>query len=147
MRVEAPPDSWRRSPRRPSPPKDLRPPLEGLKTLSRESWRRGSFGRSPLVRKELASNEILLVTAVPRRLGDDYQQLCLPGLSQFAVTVLRGAAIQVRRCYCGVTENEFAVPSSEQLQTGGFRKRFRGRGHLVSAESGIELGGNQVCRS
>lgn len=123
------------------------PPLKGLKTLSERPGRRGCCRRSPTVWKEFASNEILLRTAVPQRLGKVHQQLCLPGPSQFAVTRPKGAAIQVRRCYCGVTKNEFAVPSSEQLQTGGFRKSFRGRGHLLSAESGIELGGNQVCRS
>ena len=58
------------------------------------------------------------------------------GLVPSAMTVLRGAAVEVRRCYCVVTKSEFAVPLSEQLQTPGFRTDLGGRSHLVSQSRG-----------
>ncbi len=60
-----------------------------------------------------------------------------PGLVPFAVTLLRGAGVEVRRCYCAVTKSEFAVPLSEQLQTPGFRTDLGGRSHLVSQGRGL----------
>lgn len=54
------------------------------------------------------------------------------GLVPFAMTVLQGAAVEVRRCYCVVTKSEFAVPPSEQLQTPGFHTDLGGPSHLVS---------------
>jgi hypothetical protein len=59
-----------------------------------------------------------------------------PGLVPFAVTLLRGAAVEVRHCYCVVTKSEFAVPLGEQLQTPGFRADLGGRSHLVSQRRG-----------
>lgn len=66
------------------------------------------------------------------------------GLVPFAMTLLQGAAVEVRRCYCVVTKSEFAVPLSEQLQTPGFHTDLGGPSHLVFAGSGIELGGNNM---
>ena len=44
----------------------------------------------------------------------------LPGLLwPFAVPVLQTSAVGPGRCYSVVTKSEFAVPSSEQLRTGG----------------------------
>lgn len=59
-----------------------------------------------------------------------------PGLVPFAVTLLRGAAVEVRHCYCVVTQSEFAIPLSEQLQTPGFRTDRGGRSHLLSQSRG-----------
>ncbi len=57
-------------------------------------------------------------------------------LVPFAVTLLRGAAVEVRHCYCVVTKSEFTVPLSEQLQTPGFRTDLGGGSHLVSQSPG-----------
>lgn len=54
------------------------------------------------------------------------------GLVPFAVTLLRGAAVEVRHCYCVVTKSEFVLPLNEQLQTPGFRTDRGGRSHLLS---------------
>lgn len=58
------------------------------------------------------------------------------GLVPFAVTLVRGAAVEVRHCYCVVTQSEFAIPLSEQLQTPGFRTDRGGRSHLLSQSRG-----------
>lgn len=58
------------------------------------------------------------------------------GLVAFAATVHRGAAVEVRRCYCVVTKSEFAVPLSEQLQTPVFNIALGGHRHLVSQSRG-----------
>jgi hypothetical protein len=58
------------------------------------------------------------------------------GLVPFAVTLLRGAAVEVRHCYCVVTKSEFAVLLSEQLQTPGFHTDLGGGSHLVSQSPG-----------
>ena len=58
------------------------------------------------------------------------------GLVAFAATVHRGAAVEVRRCYCVVTKSEFAVPLSEQLQTQVFPIALGGHRHLVSQSRG-----------
>jgi hypothetical protein len=58
------------------------------------------------------------------------------GLVAFAATVHRGAAVEVRRCYCVVTKSEFAVPLSEQLQTQVFHIALGGHRHLVSQSRG-----------
>ena len=57
-------------------------------------------------------------------------------LVPFAVTLVRGAAVEVRHCYCVVTQSEFALPLSEQLQTPGFRTDLGGGSHLVSQSPG-----------
>lgn len=57
-------------------------------------------------------------------------------LVPFAMTALRRAAVEVRRCYCVVTKSEFAVPLSEQLQTPGFHTDLGGHRHLVSQSRG-----------
>lgn len=59
------------------------------------------------------------------------------GLVPCAVTALQGAAVEVRRCYCVVTKNEFAVPLSEQLQTPGFHTDLGSPSHLVSQSRGL----------
>lgn len=69
-----------------------------------------------------------------------------PGLVPFAVTLLRGAAFEVRHCYCVVTESEFAIPLSEQLQTPGFRTDLGGPSHLVSQSRRSNQEG-KICRS
>lgn len=58
------------------------------------------------------------------------------GLVAFAATVHRGAAVEVRRCYCVVTKSEFAVSLSEQLQTQVFHIALGGHRHLVSQSRG-----------
>ena len=69
------------------------------------------------------------------------------GLGTFVITVVRRAAVEVRRCYCVVNESEFAVPLREQLQTGCVRTGLGGRSHLISQSRGNDLGGKQICRS
>lgn len=58
------------------------------------------------------------------------------GLVLFAVTLLRGPAVEVRHCYCVVTESEFVLPLSEQLQTPGLLTDVGGSSHLVSQSPG-----------
>lgn len=59
------------------------------------------------------------------------------GLVPFAMTLLRGGAAEVRRCYCVVTKSEFVVPPSEQLQTPGFHTDLGSPSHLVSQSRGL----------
>lgn len=59
------------------------------------------------------------------------------GLMTLVITVVRRAAVEVRRCYCVVNESEFAVPLREQLQTRCVRTDLGGRSHLISQSRGL----------
>jgi len=86
---------------------------------------------------ELIGHQIFMAaedTSTPRRTATSnfFDGWLVP----FAMTVLEGAAVEVRRCYCVVTESEFAVPLREQLQIRGFRTDLEDRSHLIFQSRG-----------